>query len=100
MNQGLVQDTMDNEKGWRESENRQNGLITKRNEINSRKNTRMVDERKMKNGMDKMKNGMDKMKNGEEMKDDLMEILGPYTEAAVLNLLSSRLQNNTFQVKE
>ena len=93
MNQGLVQDTMDNEKGWRESENRQNGLINKRNEINSRKNTRMLDERKM-------KNGMDKMKNGEEMKDDLMEISGPYTEAAVLNLLSSRLQNNTFQVKE
>ena len=87
MNQGLVQDTMENEKEWRESENRKNGLINRRNEINSRKNTRILDESKMKNGMDKMK-------------DDLMEISGPYTEAAVLNLLSSRVQNNTFQVRE
>ena len=87
MNQGLVQDTMENEKGWRESENRKNGLINRRNGINSRKNTRILDESKMKNGMDKMK-------------DDLMEISGPYTEAAVLNLLSSRVQNNTFQVRE
>ena len=54
----------------------------------SRNNTRLTEKR-------------NRMKNRRNMMtDDLMEISGPYTEAAVLNLLSYRAENNQFQVLE